>query len=198
MPIDEIPDRPEVTQASRRTVRRRRLRILAAALIIVLVGLCAASGALFIWPAQGMPLPARVDAIVVLGGQGDRLGKGLQLAHQGRAPVLVISQGLPVPVPGSMCRPHGQTLKVICFEPHPRSTRGEAEFVSRLARQYHWRSVVLVVTPDQVIRARMRFARCYGGKIYVATTPLPTLEWPYQIAYQWAAMFKEVVLQRSC
>ena len=143
-------------------------------------------------------MPARADAIVVLGGQGNRLGKGLELAHQGRAPVLVVSRGLPHPVPGSVCRPRSQTFKVICFQPHPRTTQGEAEYVSHLARQYHWQSVVLVVTPDQLIRARIRFERCYVGKVYVVTTPLPVLEWPYQIAYQWAAMVKEEVLQRSC
>lgn len=197
MPADEFPDRPEVAQANRRAVRRRRRRRVAAALVIVVALLCVATGPLFIWP-PGQGMPARVDAIVVLGGQGNRLGKGLELARQGKAPVLVISRGLPHPVPGSVCRPRGQALTVICFSPRPRTTQGEAEFVSRLAKQHHWRSLVLVVTPDQVIRARIRFERCYAGQVYVVTTPLPALEWPYQIAYQWAAMFKEEVLQRNC
>jgi uncharacterized SAM-binding protein YcdF (DUF218 family) len=197
MTAEQVPDRPEVARASRRAVRRAWLRRVAAGLIIVVALLCVATGALFVWP-PGQGMPARVDAIVVLGGQGNRLGKGLELARQGRAPVLVISRGLPHPVPGSVCRPRGHTFTVICFSPRPRTTQGEAEFVSRLARQFHWRSVVLVVTPDQVIRARIRFERCYAGRVYVVTTPLPLLEWPYQIAYQWAAEFKEEVLQRSC
>ena len=141
-------------------------------------------------------MPARVDAIVVLGGPGDRLAKGLELAHQGRAPVLVISEGLPVPP--RLCRPQGQALKVICFQPEPGTTRGEAEFVGRLAKQYRWRSMVLVTTPDQDTRARIRFGRCFGDSIYVVTTPLPASQWIYHIAYQWAASFKAVVLQRSC
>jgi uncharacterized SAM-binding protein YcdF (DUF218 family) len=197
MPGDRLPDRSEVTQAGRHQARRRRWRAAAAALIIVVALLCIATGPLFIWP-PGQGMPARVDAIVVLGGQGNRLGKGLELARQGRAPVLVISRGLPHPVPGSVCGLRSRTLTVICFSPRPRTTQGEAEFVSRLANRYHWRSVVLVVTPDQVIRARIRFERCYAGQVYAVTTPLPVLEWPYQIAYQWAAMFKEEVLQRSC
>jgi len=197
MSADQIPGRPEVPPATRRAVRRRRRRIAGTALIIALAGLLAVTGPLFVWP-PGRGMPARVDAIVVLGGQGNRLGKGLQLARQDRAPVLVISRGLPHPVPDGVCRPRSQAVQVICFSPRPRTTQGEAEFVSRLARQYHWRSVVLVVTPDQVIRARIRFERCYAGRVYVVTTPLPVLEWPYQIAYQWAAMFKEEVLQRSC
>jgi uncharacterized SAM-binding protein YcdF (DUF218 family) len=197
MTAEQVPDRPEVARASGRAVRRAWLRRITAGLVIVIALLCAATGALFVWP-PGRGMPARVDAIVVLGGQGNRLGKGLELARQGRAPVLVISRGLPYPVPGSVCRQRSHTFTVICFSPRPRTTQGEAEFVSRLARQFHWRSVVLVVTPDQVIRARIRFKRCYAGQVYVVTTPLPLLEWPYQIAYQWAAEFKEEVLQRSC
>jgi len=197
MPGDQGPGRSEVRQADRHQARRRRWRTPAAALIIVVALLCAATGPLFIWPSAEGP-PARVDAIVVLGGQGNRLGKGLELARQGTARILVISRGLPHAVPGSVCGQRSQTLTVICFSPRPRTTQGEAEYVSRLAKRYHWRAVVLVVTPDQVIRARIRFERCYGGQVYVVTTPLPVLEWPYQIAYQWAAMFKEEVLQRSC
>jgi uncharacterized SAM-binding protein YcdF (DUF218 family) len=144
-------------------------------------------------------MPARVDAIVVLGGPGDRLGKGLELAHQGRAPALVVSEGLPQPtIPSSVCGPHGHPFKVICFQPEPGTTQGEAEFIGRVAKQYRWRSVVLVTTPDQDTRARIRFGRCFAGHIYVVTTPLPASEWAYQIAYQWAATFKAVVLQRSC
>ena len=144
-------------------------------------------------------MPTRVDAIVVLGGPGDRLGKGLELAHQGRAPVLLVSEGLPQPtIPSSVCGPHGHIFKVICFLPEPGTTQGEAEFVGRVAKQYRWRSVVLVTTPDQDTRARIRFGRCFAGSVYVVTTPLPVSEWAYQIAYQWAATFKAVVLQRSC
>ncbi len=143
-------------------------------------------------------MPVRVDAIVVLGGPGDRLGKGLELAHQGRAPVLVVSEGLPQTIPASLCEPQGQALKVICFQPEPGTTQGEAEFIGHLARQYRWRSVVLVTTPDQDTRARLRFGRCFTGPVYVVTTPLSASQWPYAIAYQWAATFKALVLQRSC
>jgi uncharacterized SAM-binding protein YcdF (DUF218 family) len=197
MLTDGVPDRPGVAQASRRAVRRRRLRTVAGVLLILLGAFGAATARLFIWPAQGMP--AHVDAIVVLGGPGDRLGTGLELAHRGRAPVLIVSAGLPIPVlPASVCRPHAQPFTVICFNPDPGTTQGEAEFVGRLAKRYRWRSVALVTTPDQDTRARIRFGRCFAGHIYVVTTPLPAARWPYEIGYQWAALFKALFLQRSC
>ena len=90
-----VPARTSTTRASRPVVRRRPWRRLAAAGLVLVVIFAVATGRLFVWPAQGMP--ARVDAIVVLGGPGDRLGQGLELAHQDRAPVLAISEGLDVP-----------------------------------------------------------------------------------------------------
>ena len=193
---DEVAGQPEVPQASRRKLRRRRGRRLAAALILLVVIMAVASGRLFVWPAQGMP--ARVNAIVVLGGPGNRLGKGLELAHRGRASVLVVSEGLPGPIPSHLCGTRGPGWKVICFNPEPGTTQGEAEFAGRLARKYHWSSMTLVTTPDQDTRARLRFERCFSGSIYVVTTPLPGSQWFYEIPYQWAASFKALVLQRSC
>ncbi len=177
-------------------IRRRLWRSVAMTVAVMLIVFCTASADLFVWPAEGMP--AHVDAIVVLGGPGNRLDKGLQLAHQGRAPFLVVSAGVwPEPAP-SLCALHDKILTVICFQPEPGTTQGEAEFIGRLARRYEWKSVVLVTTPDQDTRARLRFARCFAGGLYVVTTPLPASAWPHQIAYQWAATFKALVLNPSC
>ena len=75
---------------------------------------------------------------------------------------------------------------------------GESAGKFRLARQYHWRSVVLVTTTPQDTRARLRVGRCFPGSIYVMTAPLPAYEWPYALAYEWAATVKALVLQRTC
>jgi uncharacterized SAM-binding protein YcdF (DUF218 family) len=197
MPTDEAADRPGAVPAGRRVARRGRLRWVVAALALLVAVFCVASARLFIWPAQGMP--PRVSAIVVLGGPGDRVNKGLALARQGRAPVLIFSRGLPDDtVLARVCALHGLKFRVGCFQPVPGTTQGEAEAIGRLARQNHWTSIVLVTTPDQDTRARIRFGRCFPGSLYVVTTPLPASQWPYEIAYQWAATFRAVVLQRSC
>ena len=163
-------------------------------LLILFAVFCAATARLFVWPTTGMP--ARVDAIVVPGGQGNRLGKALTLANQGRARYLVLSEGMSIPP--SLCGTHVGTATVICFQPTPDTTQGEAEATARLAKQYGWRSIVLVTTPDQTWRAELRFRRCYGGKIYAVTTPLPAHKWPFMIAYQWAATVKAELVNRSC
>src|SRR5580693_1553124 len=74
----------------RREPSRARRRAFAAAIVVVVAfGLITAR--LFVWPAQGMP--ARVSAIVMLAGPGNRLPVALQLAREHRAPMLVVSQG---------------------------------------------------------------------------------------------------------
>ena len=80
-----------------------------AAIAVVVVVFGAVTARLLVWPAQGMP--ARVSAIVMLAGPGDRLPVALELARQHRAPVLVVSRGWqgyggPCPHAGTGCEAH--------------------------------------------------------------------------------------------
>jgi uncharacterized SAM-binding protein YcdF (DUF218 family) len=169
----------------------RRILVIALALVLTFAG---ATAWVLVWPPQGMS--ARVSAIVMLAGPGSRLPLALQLADQGRAPVLVVSQGFEGY--GSPCPPPPTGIKLICFDPSPASTRGEAEFVGRLAKQYRWSSVVLVVSRPQATRARLLMERCFSGPVYVSTAPLALSNWPYQIAYGWGALAKALVDHRAC
>ena len=142
---------PPRGQGERRPFRARRALAAAVALVVAFVLVTAR---LFVWPAQGMPHD--VSAIVMLAGPGNRMPVALQLAREHRAPVLVISRGwqgyggpCPSAVPG---------VKLICFDPDPGNTRGEAEAIGRLARQYDWSSVVLVTTQEP------RYPRPADGK----------------------------------
>lgn len=180
-----------------RQTRLRRLRRQAIlALIVVLAGLGAVTARWFVWPPQGMP--ARVDAIVMLNGPGDRLDTALDLAWAHRAPMIVISRPTWQYGHGSVCAPKIPGVKVICFVPKPATTRGEAEFAGRLARRYQWRSVVLVAVTPQDTVARLRVGRCFSGKVYVVNAPLTAPEWLYEIAYQWGSTIKALSLQRTC
>ena len=170
----------------------RRAFAAVAAVIVALSVLTAAA----IRVACARNAAAQVSAIVMLAGPGDRLPVALQLAREHRAPVLVVSQGwqgyggpCPPPVPG---------VKLICFDPDPPTTRGEAEALGRLAKRFRWRSVVLVAIRTQDTRARLIAERCFGGSTYVVTAPLPLSSWPYQIAYGWGALLKALVVYRAC
>jgi uncharacterized SAM-binding protein YcdF (DUF218 family) len=181
-----------VADARRGSSRVWRRVLVAATVLVVVFGVVTAR--LFAWPADGMP--ARVDAIVSLAGPGDRLAVALQLARERRAPVLVVSQGWQGY--GGPCPSAPPGVKLICFDPNPGDTRGEAEFVGRLAQRYHWNSIVLVTIRTQDTRARILTARCFDGSIYVVTAALSWDSWPYQIVYGWGALFKAFFLNRSC
>jgi hypothetical protein len=180
---------PAVVRRGRKVWHRILIAVVAA-----LIALSAATARLFIWPAQGMP--ARVSAIVMLDSPGNVLSVAVRLAEQHRGTFLVVSRGssashdpCPRPVPG---------VKLICFIPRPPTTLGEAEFVGQLADRYGWRSVALVAITPQDSRARLRVERCFAGHVYVVTAPIALASWPYQIAYQWGALLKALVIQHDC
>jgi hypothetical protein len=166
------------------------------ALSVAIVVLVAATARLLIWPARGMP--NKVSAIVMMAGPGNLVSLALGLAREHRAPYLVISLG--TPQSGYHCPPGIPGVRLICFNPVPASTQGEAEFVGRLARRHGWRSIALVTITPQDTRARLRVGRCFAGRIYAVTAPPAPSQtnWPYQIIYQWGALLKALILQRSC
>jgi len=165
-----------------------------ATVLTVLVAFGTATARMFVWPVQGVP--SHVSAIMMLAGPGDRLDMALQLARARQASVLVVSRGYKGY--GNMCPQKIPGVTLICFDPSPSSTRGEARFVGRLAKRYHWRAVVLVTTRAQDTRARIRVGRCFSGKIYVVAVPQPWYDLPYAITYEWGATLKALLLQRAC
>jgi DUF218 domain len=187
------PGRDVVAARTRRRLSRRGRVVLTAALVLFLA-FAVATGELLVWPAQGMP--GHVSAIVMLAGPGDRMPVALDLAAARRAPVLVVSQGYEGYSGPCPAKPSGVTL--ICFDPDPPTTRGEAEYVARLARQYHWTSVVVVTSRPQASRARLLVERCFAGQVYTATGPIAARSWPYQLAYGWGALLKALVWYRTC
>lgn len=191
-----ISERPDGSAARTSERRSRRWKSMAITLVICIVAVSAATARLFVWPETGMP--PQVSAIVMLNGRGDRLDTALDLAWKHRAPYVVIFRGSPGYGHGGNCAPKIPHEKIICFDPNPATTKGEAEFVGRLAKQYRWRSLVLVTITPQASRGRLRIERCFTGPVYAVTASPPLSSWPYEIAYEWAATIKAAVFQRAC
>lgn len=174
--------------------RAKRWRKALIALLVMILAFCAATVRLFVWPAQGMP--PKVNAIVMLDGPGDVLDVAVHLGEQHRAPYLVVSQG--TLASHDPCPSQVRGVKLICFNAVPANTQGEAEFIGLLAKEYHWTSIAVVAITPQASRARLLVERCFSGQVYLVTAPLTRSSWPYQIAYQWGALIKALVIERRC
>ena len=123
------------------------------------------------------------------------MAAALQLAKSGFAPIAVISLGGD---PHVRCPEAPREAEVVCFRPNPLNTRGEAEFVARLAAQHHWRRIIVVPGRSQTTRARLLFKRCTDTTLEM----VPVADHPSQILvdvfYEWGALLKALVLHRSC
>jgi len=161
----------------------------------VIAVFAAVTARVFIWPVV-QPLPEHADAIIELGGPGeaDRDRVALKLAREHRAPLLIQSTRRG----DTACLPPVGGVSVECFYADPNTTRGEARHIGLEAAKRHWRSVILVTTPDQIWRADLRVSRCFPGMIYNATAHLPWQDWFVVIPYQWAASIKALTVERAC
>ena len=176
---------------------RRRLHshlkhIVIAVLLAVIIFMIA-TVRLFVWPATDAP--SRVDAIVALGGDPgqERMNSAVRLAKAGYAPIVVISLGGDLMV---HCPPTPTGLEVICFRPDPVNTRGEAEFVARLAVHRHWHRIIVISDRTQTTRARLLFKRC--TPIRLEMVPVKESQLFVGVAYEWGALMKALIFNRSC
>ena len=178
----------------RELLRRRVVRWLLVALLLVLAWL-AATAYLFVWPPTDSIGPA--DAVVVLGSRSrpERLPEGLRLMHEHIAPVLVLM----TPPAGPLCHRKAR-FEIICLNPKPFSTRGEARGVARLAERHGWHSLAVVTSRWHVTRARVLLRRCYHGSLRLAgANPSDNaVEYGEDVAQEWAGLLYALTLARGC
>ncbi len=180
----------------RRSRLRKWLRITLFVLVVLLVVLFPfATARLFVWPPTDNP--TRVDAVVALGGDAGELRakKAISLVRAGYAPVAVISLGGKKAVP---CPKPVHHVSIVCFRADPLDTRGEAEFVSGLVARRHWTRIIVVSERSQATRARMLFKRCTPIQLVMAPVQDPSNNLPYDVVYEWGALTKALVVNRSC
>ncbi|MXP20106.1 YdcF family protein [Gordonia sp. HNM0687] len=186
--------------------RRRRQTLLAAAVCLVLT-LALAVGVLgyqlFTRDHQDPLRPA--DAIVVLGGEHDgREDYGLELAADGYADTVLISDPYrpykrsEQDLMNRVCDAGTDSIEVICFEPHPSTTRGEAMFVQHMATARGWRSVIVVSWRYHLVRARYIFGQCSDREVVMRSVPRSYAQswrdWAYTYAYQYGGLMKATAL----
>jgi uncharacterized SAM-binding protein YcdF (DUF218 family) len=175
-------------------VRARRALLVTTVVVVavVVVGVVALNLRLFVFPPSSTP--AHADAVVVLaGGKGERLDKGLELVRAGVAPNLVVSTGS-----DTLCT-NDYPFTVYCFLPHPDDTRGEAEAIGRIAAQHGWQHIVLVTSDYHATRAGLLVDRCFPGTVDVSAAesshaPLPLLS---AITHEWGGLI-ESAIHRDC
>ncbi|MEV6277305.1 YdcF family protein [Nocardia sp. NPDC051832] len=172
-------------------MRRKRTTPLLLGLVVVLATAITALWPVYVRPRTDPPAPA--DAILVLGGAHDgREQLGLRLARDGYAPWVVFSDPYTnSPMINRICH-GGYSFRVTCFDPAPRTTRGEGRELARLARANNWRSVIVVTFTPHISRARYILQKCWPGDLRFAD-PRPDLSparWAYDYVYQSAAYIK--------
>lgn len=171
---------------------RRRIT-LAAGLVAVVVLVVVALWPVYVRPQREEPAPA--DAILVLGGAHDgREALGLRLAQEGYAPRVLISNPYEdSPLINRICH-GGYSFEVVCFDPSPRTTRGEARYLADQARAHGWDRVIVVTFTPHISRARYVLGKCWDGEtLFVDTRPdLGLPRWAYDYVYQSAGYVKAV------
>lgn len=153
---------------------------------------------LFVFPDADEP--RRVDAIVMLGGYGQRMERAKELFAEGWAPVLAISEPvwangtvdyLPEcidPAPG-----------VLCFHPDPKTTRGEARAIRDLAAEYGWQSILVVTDTHQMTRAEIIIGRCFAGQVLMTDVAVDTRKQAvYRVVYETGALLRALFVRRGC
>lgn len=178
----------------------RRVAVVVTATLLVVLVSNGIIGFLVLSRAHGDPLQ-RADAIIVLGGEHDgREAYGLQLARDGWAKTVVLSDpyGPKDPVMRDACRPRAD-VEVICRAPIPSTTRGEAVIMRELAKQRGWTKIIVASWRYHLPRARLVFAQCYSDRsaaVVMQAVPrsyhLSFVHWELIYAYQWGGLAKAV------
>ncbi len=155
---------------------------------------------LFVW--QPTDRAVHANAVVVLSGGGNlRLDPALALMRKHVAPLLVISGAGLDPrykKARALCSHHPGAFRILCFDPKPYSTQGEAREIARLASARGWTQVDVVTSRYHVFRARMLIRRCYHRGLAMIGTHYKLTHLVPEILTEWGKLLYQVTVQRGC
>lgn len=199
---------PSTCISATKAAARRRCR----GVLFRIVAWCAA--AILLWAVTGLFLyvvpatdaPKHADVLFVLAPQGDRTKYAERLMGQGYAGTLAISSPREEDGSSALCAEQ-RAYRIVCFEPDPVTTQGEARALQSLSVEYGWKSAEVLTAQFHVSRATVLLQRCYKGDLgmiaYQQRLPLlvvPNLaqsSWAYHYVYETAA-FVKVALHQDC
>lgn len=153
--------------------------------------------AMVVWPP--VPRPAPSNAVVLLSGDGTRLGLALRLMEEKVAPTLLIVGAPDTIAVRDLCRT-SQPYEVVCLRPMPDSTRAEARATGRFAHSRDWTAIVVVTSRLHVTRARMLFGRCFDGDVAaVGDYPPHGSAFARRAAvHEWLGLVQSTLVARGC
>ncbi len=149
---------------------------------------------------------SQADAIVVLGGDVDRVQLAVDLFSEGYAPVVVFSGGISLKDAGLACSSAQLSLEAAqelglpadatIIASGAQSTYDEAVNLSRLAQQHRWHSLIIVTDLFHTRRAARTFRTLLPDTtIYLSAAPDPNVDasrW-WQTEEGLVAVFNEVL-----
>lgn len=181
------------------------MRIVIACVVIDVLVLTACLP-LYVLPAHDEPRP--VDAVYVIGPPTDtRMELAEAMIADGLSDTLVVSlveddaeERAAMTRAAELCdSPDAWGFEVLCEQPAPFTTRGEARWMRALVDERGWDSVAVITLTPHLTRTRVIMERCWDGDIAYLDSgeSLDPWYWVYHFAYQSAA-FVKVALERGC
>lgn len=180
-------------------VRRRHLGAMAGLAAALVLACAVILTCVLIRPRVDPAQP--VDALYVIGPAEGRIGEARRLMATGQASTLIVTVSVN-PATGEVytkdfCDP--AAWEVICVQPEPYTTRGEAGVLAKLTKERGWSRVAVMTETSHIARTRLWMQRCVPAQVSVwasleRRTPR---EWAIAVGYQSAAWVK-AQFQRSC
>lgn len=168
--------------------------------LLLLVLVVATFARWFIWPSMDQPVSA--DAVVVFAGgiDGDRVDAAERLMRDEVAPVLVISTGNDQwrrsDSLNRLCSVGSPDFDVICIQPEPDTTIGEAVAFAEVSEARGFEDLVVVSSEWHLHRSNRWLQRCFDGTTQVVGAPTPrSLD---IISHEIAGTLHALILDRSC
>lgn len=176
---------------------RRRMRTASWVLAVLVVIWLAATARLFVWPPTDEV--HRADAVIMLPGESTRLPRALQLVEGGVSSTLVISTGPndAMEEAGLTCGRNGH-LEVLCFQPQPATTSGEARGISRLADEHGWNRIAVVTSRYHITRAAVLIRQCFDGELRMVAARSPLGPMLGGMAPEWPSLIAAYTVDRAC